>query len=90
MKICILAKNEDVESARNKAKLEIEAFANHSRILGIGLSETGEKPATHWFCTFDASQEMIDKLKLIQELTEIEVTNPRGFLREHKLKTIKD
>lgn len=90
MQICILAKNEDIELVREKARLEIESFANHTKILGIGLSENGEKPITHWFCTFDASQEMIDKLKSIQELTEIKVSNPRGFLRKHKLKTIKD
>jgi len=90
MQVCILAKNEDIDGIREKARLEIEFFSNHTQILNIGLSETGEKPITHWFCTFNADQEMLDKLKSIQELTEIEVANPRGFLSKRKLKTIKD
>jgi hypothetical protein len=89
MQVCILAKNENIEVVREKARQKIEKFANHYQILGIGLSETGEKPITHWFCTFDASQEMIDKLKSIQEFTEIEVTNPRSFLKKFKLSLIK-
>lgn len=90
MQICILAKNEDIDVVREKGRLEIEAFANHPKILGIGLSHNGEKPITHWLCTFNANQEMIDKLKSIQELTEIEEISPRGFLKKHKLRTIKD
>lgn len=90
MQICILAKDEDVELVREKARREIEIFTNHTKILEIGLSKNREKPVTHWFCTFDASQEMIDKLKSIQELSEIEVSDPRGFLRKHNLRTIKD
>lgn len=90
MQICILAKNENVEVVREKARQEIQEFKNHHKILSIGLSSNGEKPITHWFCTFDASQEMIDKLKSIQELTEIETCNPRNFLKKSKLRFIKD
>ena len=89
MQVCILAKNEDVEKAREKAKQEIEKFANHHQILSIGVSENGEKPATHWFCTFNASQKMLDKLKSIQEFTEIEAENPRKFLKKFKLTLVK-
>ena len=90
MQICILAKDEDVELVREKARREIEIFTNHTKILSIGLSENREKPITHWFCTFDATQEMIDKLKSIQELTDIEVSNPKSFLKKHNLRTLKD
>lgn len=90
MQICILAKNEDVEVVREKARQEIEIFANDPKILGIGLSEKGAKPATHWFCTFNASEEMFLKLKSIQELTNIEQINPRSFLRKINLRPIKD
>lgn len=90
MQICILAKNENIEEVREKARQEVKEFEKHQTLLSVGLSSNGEKPITHWFCTFDASQEMIDKLKSIQELTEIEISNPRSFLKKNKLSSIKD
>lgn len=87
MNVCILAKDIDVEKAREKAR-RIEEFSKHQNVLGTPLSESGLKPITHWFCSYNSSEEMISHLKSIQEFTEIETVPVRTFLRKHKLKIV--
>lgn len=88
MYICILATNENVEAAREKAK-QIEIFQCHDA-LKIPVSETGEFPATHWFCTFRPEEDLKEKIMELQELTEIEMGKPKKFLESRNLKLVKD
>ena len=89
MIICILAKNEDVDAVRNTAK-EAGLTFGEKTILNIPVSPTGELPATHWFCTFNASPETYKKIKEIQKLTDIDTEKTRNFLAERNLKIIAD
>jgi len=84
MYICILATNENAEAAREKAK-QIEIFQCHNA-LKIPVSETGELPATHWFCTFRPEEDLKEKIMELQELTEIEMGKPKKFLESRNLK----
>jgi hypothetical protein len=89
MRICILATNENVEAVRLSAKEKIPELAPFP-LLTIPASPTGELPATHWYCSFLASQEMTDRLMAIKTLSEMEITNnTKRILEEKGLKTIK-
>jgi hypothetical protein len=81
MRICILCDASKVEDARLKEKNE--------NILKIELSPTGEKPATHYFCTMVVNQEKADKLIAKKEFTIMEIAEPKDFLESHNLKMIK-
>lgn len=80
MRICILCDASKVEEARTKEKNE--------NILKIELSPTGEKPATHYFCTMVVTQEKADKLIAKKEFTTIEIAEPKDFLEKNGLKMI--
>jgi len=86
MKICILANNEHVEEIRIKAR-EIAEFSKHKN-LSIACSEDGELPATHWLCTFEASDGMSEKLLALKDKSEMELAEPKDFLRSRNLKII--
>lgn len=81
MRICILCESSKVEEARKKEK--------NANILNIELSATGEKPATHYFCTMVVNQEKADKLMAKKEFTIMEIAEPKDFLESHNLKIIK-
>ena len=81
MRICILCESSKVEEARTKEK--------NNNILKIELSPTGEKPATHYFCTMVVNQEKADKLMAKKEFTIMEIAEPKDFLAQHNLKIIK-
>ena len=81
MRICILCESSKVEEARAKEKNE--------NILKIELSPTGEKPATHYFCSMVVTQEKADKLMAKKEFTIMEIAEPKDFLESHNLKMIK-
>lgn len=80
MRICILCDASKVEEARTKEKNE--------NILKIELSPTGEKPATHYFCTMVVTQEKADKLIAKKEFTTMEIAEPKDFLEKNGLKMI--
>jgi hypothetical protein len=86
MKICILSTNDNVEEIRIKAR-EIDQFASH-RNLSIACSETGELPASHWLCTFEASEETAAQLMALQDKSEMVLSEPKEFLRSKNLKII--
>jgi len=86
MIICILASNENIDVVRERAK-QILQFATHAA-LTVPVSEYGEMPATHWFCTFNASEEVFQQIKDLQEFSEVAEADPRTFLKEHNLKII--
>jgi hypothetical protein len=81
MRINILCEDSKVELAREKS--------NNKNILKIPLSETGNKPATHWFCCMAVTQEKADKLMAGKEFTEMEISSPKEFLEKWNLKIIK-
>lgn len=81
MRICILCESSKVEEARAKEKNE--------NILKIALSPTGEKPATHYFCTMVVTQEKADKLMAKKDFTTMEIAEPKDFLEANGLKIIK-
>ena len=60
-----------------------------NKILTIELSQSGEKPATHYFCTMVVDQKKADKLMAKREFTIMEIAEPKDFLEKHNLKMIK-
>jgi hypothetical protein len=58
MQINILCPDKDIVEARQKAK-EIPIFSTHHS-LTIPVSETGDLPITHWFCTFNVAEEVCE------------------------------
>jgi len=86
MVICILSTDENIVIVRERAK-QIPQFAQHTA-LAIPVSATGDAPPSHWFCTFNASDEVFEAIKGLQEYTEVEEAEPRPFLESRKLKII--
>jgi hypothetical protein len=81
MRICILCDASRIEEARQKE--------GNNKILTIELSQSGEKPATHYFCTMVVDQKKADKLMAKREFTTMEISEPKDFLEKHNLKIIK-
>ena len=80
MRICILCEESKVSQAREKMK--------NDNILKIGLSPTGELPATHKMCVLAVTEERAQEMINSAELTIIEAMNPKEFLEKHNLKKI--
>jgi hypothetical protein len=80
MRICILCEESKVQAAREKEK--------NNNILKIELSPTGEKPATHYFCTMVVNEEKANKLMAKKDFTIMEIAEPKDFLERHNLKII--
>lgn len=81
MRICILCEESKVQEARTKMK--------NDNILKIELSPTGEKPATHYFCTMAVTEEKATQLMAKKEFTTMEIAEPQEFLEKYNLKMIK-
>jgi len=81
MRICILCEASRIEEARQKE--------GNDKILTIELSPTGEKPATHYFCTMVVDQKKADKLIAKKEFTIMEIAEPKDFLERNNLKYIR-
>ncbi len=81
MRICILCESSRIEEARKKY--------GRDNILNIELSPTGQKPATHNFCTMVVTQEKADKLIAMKEFVTIQIAEPKDFLEANNLKMIK-
>lgn len=86
MEVCILCPDENIKVVRERAK-QIPAFSNHTA-LSIPVSGDGELPVTHWFCKFNASDEVYQAMKDLQQFTEIEESNAVDFLSNKNLKVI--
>jgi hypothetical protein len=80
MRICILCEASRIEEARQKE--------GNNKILTIELSQSGEKPATHYFCTMVVDQKKADKLMAKREFTTMEISEPKDFLEKYNLKMI--
>lgn len=105
MKICILCEDANVVEARERSagvlpkhertpsptifgkSEEVDLVSKH---LSIPLSETGELPATHWFCFVNVSDATYQKMLESQKHTIIEEARPSEFLAKHNLKRIGD
>jgi PBP1b-binding outer membrane lipoprotein LpoB len=80
MRICILCEESKVLQAREKMK--------NDNILKIGLSPTGNLPATHKMCVIAVTEQKAQEMINSAELTIIEAMNPKEFLEKHNLKKI--
>jgi hypothetical protein len=80
MRICILCEESKVLQAREKMK--------NDNILKIGLSPTGNLPATHKMCVMAVTEQKAQEMINSAELTIIEAMNPKEFLTKHNLKKI--
>ena len=104
MKLCILCEDSKVELARENSKGVLVPNQNKNVLhpglqayketlpkghLSIPVSETGELPATHWFCFINVDQTGYDKLLSVQEHSIIEENEPKEFLSKWNLKIIK-
>ncbi|MEI8270348.1 MAG: hypothetical protein WCG45_03180 [bacterium] len=87
MYINVLCPDKDIIEAREKAK-DIAYFSNHTS-LTIPVSEEGNLPVTHWYCTFDVSQELYEEIKAAAYLSIVEIGSPKEFLNKHNLRIIK-
>lgn len=79
--ICILCEESKVQQVKDKL--------GKDNILKIEVSETGQKPATHYFCTMVVSEEKAQRLLSKQELTIMELSKAKDFLEKWNLKIIR-
>jgi len=84
MKVCILCEEQYIDSAREQAKLIVKPNS-----LKIPVSETGELPATHYFCFMSVNQDGWNKLMSVQKYSIIEESDKDEFLNKYNLKIIK-
>jgi hypothetical protein len=104
MRLCILCENENVVEARKRSAGVLPKRESADRIielkkkkdpefsvdhLTIPLSETGELPATHWFCFVNVNETTYQEMLASQLHTIIEEAVPSEFLERHGLKKIK-
>jgi hypothetical protein len=57
--------------------------------LSIPVSETGQLPATHWFCFINVTEEGYQKMLAVQEHSIYEESGPKEFLAKWNLQIIK-
>lgn len=57
--------------------------------LSIPVSETGQLPATHWFCFLNVTEEGYQKMLAVQEHSIYEESGPKEFLEKWNLQIIK-
>jgi len=101
-KICILCPDADVVAARENSRvifnkdpkdLVIPPFFNKDKVisdyLSIPVSETGQLPATHWFCFLNTIDEMYQKVVDNSKYSTIELSGPKEFLEKWNLQIIK-
>lgn len=79
--ICILCEESKVQQVKDKLSKD--------NILRIGVSESGQNPATHYFCTMMVSDEKAQRLFDKQEFTTMEISKAKDFLEKWNLKIIK-
>ena len=72
--ICILCEESKVQQVKDKL--------GKDNILKIEVSETGQKPATHYFCTMVVSEEKSQRLFDKRELTIMELSKAKDFLEK--------
>ncbi len=82
MRLNILAEDSKVEQIRKD-------FGN-DRVLKLPCSETGQEPATHWYCNIAGDEKKIMDIYSKKKLSIMELnTGPKEFLEKWNLKIIK-
>ena len=104
MRICILCDDSNVELARENSKVIFSPIIDRNNIhpiikkikenitpdyLSVPLSESGERPATHWFCFMNVDDEGYNKITNNSKYSTIEESSPKEFLEKWNLKIIK-
>jgi transcriptional/translational regulatory protein YebC/TACO1 len=79
--ICILCEESKVQQVKDKL--------GKDNILKIEVSENGQKPATHYFCSMMVSEEKAQRLFDKEELTIMELSKAKDFLEKWNLKIIR-
>lgn len=85
MILCILCKDEDLVTVRQTASTSLGKVG---QVLNTPLSATGDGPATHWFCHFNVNEKRYQEYLAVQNLTTMEISNPKDFLEKHGLKIV--
>jgi hypothetical protein len=104
MRLCILCEDAKLVEARERSVDFLPKIAAVARAIEIKkkydpefsiehlntpLSETGEFPATHWFCFVNVNETTYQEMIASQLHTIIEEAVPSEFLERHGLKKIK-
>lgn len=104
MRVCILCEDKNIKEARensknlfpiNKSEVNMSFFSQKIKDslpkehLSIPLSQSGELPATHWFCFISTNEESLSKMRNNALYSIIEESSPKEFLEKWNLKIIK-
>lgn len=87
MKICIMATSENVEAVRATAYENLPQLAGH-QLLSYPVSSNGEEPVTHWACQVEANEELREKLRALQDLSDMEEMSLKSLLKKKNLKLV--
>jgi hypothetical protein len=89
MNLCILITADKVENVRDTA-LTLDFFKNTSRekLMNIALSENGQEPASHYFCSANVNPDLYEKLVALRKFSEMSTDNAKTFLKNKNLKVI--
>ncbi len=90
MRISILVSDANVAAVRAAAISGLKNYPKliHANLLSIPVSPTGDLPVTHWFCNFEGSDGLLEKLLALQNLSEIAVADATDFLTQKNLKYV--
>lgn len=94
-RICILCTDADVDKARDASKGIIEMAASPilpagaARHLSIPVSPTGNKPATHWFCHLNCTEEVFERIRSAAVYSTVEESGPKDFLERNGLQLVR-
>jgi len=89
MNVCILVAAADVDKVREAAKsLPLFKDTPTDKLMNISLSESGEFPATHYFCVANVSKEVYKQMLAMRKYSEMSKKDPKEFLKSKNLKVI--
>ena len=102
MRLCILCEDKNIVEAREncknvfkveKVEINLPNFIDKDKLpkthLSIPVSETGQLPATHWFCFMSTDDEGYNRIVNNSLYSTIEQGSPKEFLEKWNLKIIK-
>ena len=82
MRICILTEDSKVQEVRDSWITK--------DVLKIPVSQTGQNPATHWFCSMAGEESKMMEIYNKKNLSIMELDiSPKEFLNKWNLKIIK-
>ena len=102
MRLCIICEDKDIEAARENSfnvfqkevkNFELPIFISKDSLpkthLSIPLSESGEAPATHWFCFISCDEQTHQRILGNVLYSHVEESSPKEFLQKWNLKVIR-